>query len=240
MNQEPKNTPSDTPGDAAAASSAADSAATPISGQQPGLSGNDAVNLAAEQSKNTAHRNIPPLSLGDLPIPDDTANLRHGPNIHDGLLALLPLVGVWRGEGQADTENDGQYAFGQQIIFAHDGENYLTYESRVWKLDEEGNPVGPDQRESGFWRISLSDDIEFVCTHSTGVAEIFYGEPVNERAWQVESASCMVTSTGPSTLGAGKRLYGLLPNNDLGWVDERMVDGELKPRMSAQLKRVAG
>jgi hypothetical protein len=228
MTQEPQNTPSDTPGDAAAAQ------------QQPGLSGNDAVNLAAEQSKNTAHRNIPPLSLGDLPIPDDTANLRHGPNIHDGLLALLPLVGVWRGEGKADTLEEGQYSFGQQIIFAHDGENYLTYESRIWKLDEEGNPVGPDHRESGFWRISLSDEIEIVCTHSTGVAEIFYGEPVNERAWQVESASCMVTSTGPSRLGSGKRLYGLLPNNDLGWVDERLVDGELKPRMSAQLKRIAG
>lgn len=234
MNQDPKNTPSDTPGDAAAAESAAPA------GQQPGLSGNDAVNLAAEQSRHTAHRNIPPLDLGELPVPDDTANLRHGPNIHDGLLALLPLVGVWRGEGQADTENDGQYSFGQQIIFAHDGENYLTYESRIWKIDTEGNPVGPDHRESGFWRISLSDEIEIVCTHSTGVAEIFYGEPVNERAWQVESASCMVTSSGPSGLGPGKRLYGLMPNNDLGWVDERLVEGELKPRMSAQLKRIAG
>lgn len=228
MTQEPQNTPPDTPGDAAAAQ------------QQPGLSGNDAVNLAAEQSKNTAHRNIPPLDLGELPVPDDTANLRHGPNIHDGLLALLPLVGVWRGEGQADTGENGPYPFGQQIIFAHDGENYLTYESRIWKLDDEGRPVGPDQREAGFWRISLSDEIEIVCTHSTGVAEIFYGEPVNERAWQVESASCMVTSTGPSGLGPGKRLYGLMPNNDLGWVDERLVDGEMKPRMSAQLKRVAG
>ena len=238
MNQDPKNTPSDTPGDAAAASSAAESAAP--ADQQPGLSGNDAVNLAAEQSRHTAHRNIPPLDLGELPVPDDTANLRHGPNIHDGLLALLPLVGVWRGEGQADTETDGQYSFGQQIIFAHDGENYLTYESRIWKIDTEGNPVGPDHRESGFWRISLSDEIEIVCTHSTGVAEIFYGEPVNERAWQVESASCMVTSSGPSGLGPGKRLYGLMPNNDLGWVDERLVEGELKPRMSAQLKRIAG
>ena len=37
------------------------------------LGGSDAVNLAAEQWKETAHRNIP--GLGDLPIPDDTANL---------------------------------------------------------------------------------------------------------------------------------------------------------------------
>ena len=50
----------------------------------------------------------------------------------------------------------------------------------------------------------------------------------------------MVTATGPATLGPGKRLYGLLPTNELGWVDERLVGEELKPRMSAQLQRVAG
>lgn len=202
------------------------------------LSGSDAVNLAAEQSKHTADRNIP--GLGELPIPDDTANLRLGPNLHDGLLALLPLIGVWRGEGQADTAVDGQYNFGQEITFAHDGENYIAYNAKMWKLDEEGNPTGLDMRETGFLRIDLKDEIEFILCHSTGVVEIFYGNPLNERAWELESASTMVTASGPSALGPGKRLYGLLPTNELGWVDERMVDGELRPRMSAQLKRVIG
>ena len=31
-----------------------------------------------------------------------------------------------------------------------------------------------------------------------------------------------------------------MPNNDLGWVDERLIDGEMVPWMSAQLKRVRG
>ena len=140
------------------------------------LGGSDAVNLAAEQWKETAHRNIP--GLGDLPIPDDTANLREGPSLHDGLLALLPLVGVWRGTGQALDHTDADAKptqFGQQIIFAHDGENYLTYSSRVWKLDDEGNQVGLDHRETGFWRITGKDEIEVVVAHSTGVVEIFYG-----------------------------------------------------------------
>ena len=53
------------------------------------LDGNEAVNLAAEHSKNTAHRNIPALGLDEIPLPDDTANLREGPSLHDGLLALL-------------------------------------------------------------------------------------------------------------------------------------------------------
>ena len=207
------------------------------------LNGNDAVNLAAEQSKNTAHRNIPELGFEDMPLAADTANLRCGPSLHDGLLALLPLVGVWSGSGQANDPSDPEgeeYAFGQQLIVSHDGENYLRFESRIWRLDSEGNATGADQREVGFWRISLKDEIEVTLTNSRGLVEIMYGGLVNERAWQLTSASTIATETGPAAHGPGKRLYGLMPNNNLGWVDERVVDGESVPYMSAELKRVAG
>ena len=207
------------------------------------LNGNDAVNLAAEQSKNTAHRSIPELGFEDMPLAADTANLRYGPSLHDGLLALLPLVGVWSGSGQANDPSDPEgeeYAFGQQLIVSHDGENYLRFESRIWRLDSEGNATGADQREVGFWRISLKDEIEVTLTNSRGLVEIMYGGLVNERAWQLTSASTIATETGPAAHGPGKRLYGLMPNNNLGWVDERVVDGESVPYMSAELKRVAG
>ena len=207
------------------------------------LNGNDAVNLAAEQSKNTAHRNIPELGFEDMPLAADTANLRYGPSLHDGLLALLPLVGVWSGSGQANDPSDPEgeeYAFGQQLIVSHDGENYLRFESRIWRLDSEGNATGADQREVGFWRISLKDEIEVTLTNSRGLVEIMYGGLVNERAWQLTSASTIATETGPAAHGPGKRLYGLMPNNNLGWVDERVVDGESVPYMSAELRRVAG
>lgn len=216
---------------------------TPEHTQDNKLNGNDAVNLAAEQSKNTAHRNIPELGFEDMPLAADTANLRYGPSLHDGLLALLPLVGVWTGSGQANDPSDpegDEYAFGQQLVVSHDGENYLRFESRIWRLDSEGNATGADQREVGFWRISLKDEIEVTLTNSRGLVEIMYGGLVNERAWQLTSASTIATETGPAAHGPGKRLYGLMPNNNLGWVDERAVDGEMVPYMSAELKRVAG
>ena len=59
-------------------------------------SGDRALAAAAERAKQTAVRNIPVFD--DLPV-TDTANLRLGANLNDALLALLPLVGVWRGEG---------------------------------------------------------------------------------------------------------------------------------------------
>lgn len=229
----PQSTPSSRP------DTAADAAAAHV-GAGGKLNGNDAVNLAAEAWKDAASRNIPGIGLGDVPVPDDTANLRQGPSLHDGLLALLPLVGVWQGEGQAHDAAGAEFTFGQELIIAHDGENYLTYSSRTWRIDTEGQPAGPDLRETGFWRISAKDEIELTYSSSNGVVEILYGEPFNERAWQLESASTMVTETGPKTLGPGKRMYGLMPNNNLGWVDERLVDGELRPFMSAELVRVAG
>src|SRR5699024_2970181 len=96
------------------------------------------------------------------------------------------------------------------------------------------------RREAGFWRIDNDDNIELLIAHSDGMIELMYGKPLTERAWQLESASTLATETGPTALGPGKRLYGLMPNNDLGWVDERLIDGEMVPWMSAQLKRVRG
>ena len=213
------------------------------------LTGNEAITKAEEVAAATSGLNIP--ALEGLPIADDTANLRYGPDIHEGLLALLPLVGVWRGEGvgnypeatpsEEEAKNEqGDFAFGQQLIVSHNGENYLCWDSRTWRLDGDGSVTNPDVRETGFWRISEKDEIEVTYTSSTGVVEIFYGEPFNDRAWQLESASTMVTETGPKNLGPGKRMYGLMPNNNLGWVDERMVDGEMRPYMSAELTRIAG
>ena len=77
---------------------------TPEGGDGPTVvpgSGNAAVDAAVQRSEQTAGRNITPFS--ELPVAEDTANLRFGPDLHPGLLALLPLVGVWEGEGEADT-----------------------------------------------------------------------------------------------------------------------------------------
>ncbi|MDY6049142.1 MAG: FABP family protein [Corynebacterium sp.] len=207
------------------------------------LNGNAAIDQAAHQAEFTSGRNILDThhidGLEGIPHPEETANLRLGPNLHDGLLALLPLVGVWRGEGQAAVRTSGdevtEYAFGEELVISHNGENYLSFHSRTWKLDAEGNYAGPDTNESGFWRISLDDEIEVVAARADGMTEIFYGEPLNERAWQLQSASTMVTATGPAHVGAGKRMYGLMPNGHLGWVDERD-----NVQRSAELTRVVG
>ena len=202
-------------------------------------SGNEAISDAELRAQETASKNLAPV--GDLPVSPDTANLREGADLHSGLLALLPLVGVWEGQGEGhDPLTGNDYQFGQQIIVSHDGGNYLVWQSRSWVLDEEGEFVRPDLRESGFWRISEDDDIELMLTHAEGSIELYYGRPLNQTSWNLTTDVTIRTETGAHTGGA-KRLYGLVPDGDLAYVEERVdAEGELTPRLSAKLRRVIG
>lgn len=202
-------------------------------------SGNEAIADAEQRAEQTGGKNVP--AVGDLPLPVDTANLRQGPDLHPGLLGLLPLVGVWEGEGEGHNPITGDdYPFGQQIIVTHDGGNYLSWQSRSWVLDEDGGYVKPDLRESGFWRIGDDDTIELLLTHAEGSIELYYGRPLNQTSWNLTTDVTIKTETGAHT-GAAKRLYGLVPDGDLAYVEERLdADGDLTPRLSAKLRRVIG
>ncbi|WP_037076274.1 FABP family protein [Pseudonocardia spinosispora] len=191
-------------------------------------------------------RNIP--SFDDLPVPPDTANLREGPDLHPRCLALLPLIGVWRGEGQVVYPTiDGPMHFGQQIIFAHDGRPFLTYSAQSWLLDGEGGAVvRPAARETGFWRPQEDDTIEVLIAHATGIMEIYYGQPRATTAWELTTDAIVRTQTAKE-VNTGQRLYGLVDaadgsdGKDLAYVDERAMVGEpLQPHLSAQLRRIAG
>ena len=176
-------------------------------------SGDDAVAAAAERAKTTAARNIPVFE--DLPLPADTANLREGANLNDALLALLPLVGVWRGEGEG-RGTSGDYRFGQQIVVSHDGGDYLNWEARSWRLSGAGDYEAPGLRETGFWRFvsdpadpSESQSIELLLANSAGYVELFYGRPRNQSSWELVTDALARSKSGV-LVGGAKRLYGIV------------------------------
>jgi hypothetical protein len=203
------------------------------------MTSNEAIEAAEERSKTTAKRNLP--QFDDLPIPVDTANLREGPSLNDACLALLPLVGVWRGEGEVNYPTiEGPRKFAQQLTIAHDGRPFLFHESRSWLLDDEGNVIRPAAREAGFWRPQADDSIELLLTHSSGILELFYGTTRGQTSWQLATDAVVRTSTAKEVTGA-QRLYGLVANGDLGYVEERAMVGQpLQPHASAVLRRVVG
>jgi THAP4-like, heme-binding beta-barrel domain len=205
-------------------------------------SGDDAIQAAEQRAAGTRDVNLPPYGvLPDLPVPADTANLREGPNLSDACLALLPLVGVWRGEGEINYPTiDGPVKFAQQLTIAHDGRPFLYHEARSWLLDDEGNVIRPAAREVGWWRPQADDTIELLLAHSSGIVEIFYGRPRNQTSWELGTDAVVRTATAKEVSGA-QRLYGLVNNGDLGYVEERAMVGQpMQPHVSAYLRRVAG
>jgi hypothetical protein len=201
-------------------------------------SGDDALRAAEERAKSTRGANLPDFT--DLPVPADTANLRLGPELHHDCLALLPLVGVWRGAGEVVYPTiDGPFHFGQQLVFSHDGRPFLHFEARAWLLDADGTVLRPAARESGWWRPRPDDTLEVLTTHATGIVELYYGRPLSQTSWEIATDAVVRSASAKEVTGA-KRLYGIV-EGDLAYVEERAMVGQpLQPHVSARLQRVAG
>lgn len=193
----------------------------------------------ANAAPDSPQRNRPRWS--DLPVPDDTANLRQGPDLHEQCLSLLPLIGVWRGTGEVVYSTMEQpIAFGQQLVFAHDGRPFVSYEARSWLLGPDGEVLRPAARETGFWRPQPDGSLEVLLAHATGIIEVWFGERGDLRSWQIET-DAVVRTPSAKEVTAARRLYGLVNQGDLAYVDERAMVGQpMQPHSSALLHRIAG
>lgn len=139
----------------------------------------------------------------------DTDDLRTGVPLDDSLLALLPLVGRWRGTGAGVVASSGrEFDYGQQIVVTHDGRPFLAYESRSWLLGADGEVLRQAWRESGFWRPGPGqDDIELVLASHTGQALVFTGTAGDQR-WELETVSVRHAPSA-GDVGGERRLYAL-------------------------------
>ena len=171
----------------------------------------------------------------ELPVPD-TSDVRTGPEVSEALLAVLPLLGEWHGEGQA-AGDAGDHRFGQWVRFSHDGRGFLAYESRTWRLTDDGAIVGADARESGFWRPRGQDDVELLVSSPEGLVELYVGRARTTTSWELHSDVLARTPDAPDVTRA-VRLYGIVEGALMYAIDRAGPDGPLRPTMSARLDRI--
>jgi hypothetical protein len=166
---------------------------------------------------------------GDTELPvADTVDVRSGPEVSEELLAVLPLLGEWHGEGQA-AGAEGDHRFGQWIRFSHDGRGFLAYDSRTWRLTDDGQVVGPAVREAGFWRPRGGDDVELLVTSP--------GRARTTTSWELSTDVLARTPDAPEVSRA-VRLYGIVEGALMYAIDRAAGDEPLRPTMSARLERL--
>lgn len=201
----------------------------------------DAQPGPSDDAQQTADRAVGPdlPQFDDLPIAMDTARLGHGTELHPQCEPLAPLLGVWRGEGLAQYPSLlGEFPFGQQVTFAHDGRPFLIYEARSWLLSPTGEVLRPAAREVGWWRVDEDEVVEVVLAHMFGICEIWYGGAATEASWELTTDTVLRTDSARDTTEAA-RLYGILDDGQLAYVEERALRGlPMQPHLSAQLQRV--
>ena len=154
---------------------------------------------------------------------------------------LDSLVGV--GVGGYPTIDD--FHFGQEVSFSTDGRPFLSYWSRTWLLDEQGNQIKPLAMETGFWRPQPNNQVEVVLAHPTGYAEVWVGDiTVTEivdatiTGARAELRTDVIARTVTAKeYSAGHRLFGLVQGDLLWAYDMAAVGQPLTAHVSARLKR---
>ena len=169
----------------------------------------------------------------------DSTDLRSGSPLHDALLALLPLVGVWVGAGTGIAPADqSQFRYRQRVSFGHDGRPFLAYDSRAWLVDDAGELVRPAWRESGFWRPAGEDAFEVVLADNTGQALVFAGDAFRDLRWDLVTTSAVPTPTA-KVVGGEKRLYAIHEDALVYATELAPGDRPFAPHLNAALHRSA-
>ena len=163
----------------------------------------------------------------------------------EALRPLSWLLGSWVGVGVGGYPTIDDFHFGQEVSFSTDGRPFLSYWSRTWLLDEQGNQIRPLAMETGFWRPQPNNQVEVVLAHPTGYAEVWVGDiTVTEivdatiTGARAELRTDVIARTVTAKeYSAGHRLFGLVQGDLLWAYDMAAVGQPLTAHVSARLKR---
>ena len=158
--------------------------------------------------------------------------------LHADLNPLAWMVATWRGKGRGEYPNIEPFEFAQEVVFNHDGRPFLTYYSRSWILDKEGEILRPGGSETGFWRVKPNNILEVVISHNTGISEGWLGtfdgpkiQLVLDRGYSAPTAKIVT---------AGVRLYGLVASELFFAYDMAAEGQELQAHIWSSLERQSG
>lgn len=160
------------------------------------------------------------------------------------VMPLSWLLGSWVGVGLGHYPTIEKFRFGQEVVFSCDGRPFLSYVSRSWFIDEQGERVRPLAVESGYWRPRPNNHVELVLSHPTGYSEVYVGTTevlglenatiTSARAQLKTDIVARTESAKPYT--HGERMYGLFDGKLMWTFDMAAMEQKLQNHLSATLR----
>ncbi|MEY4379990.1 MAG: hypothetical protein RLZZ378_393 [Actinomycetota bacterium] len=159
-------------------------------------------------------------------------------DLHPDLMPLAWLLGSWRGKGRGEYPTTEPFLFSHEVVFNHDGRNFLNYFSRSWIINADNEVIRQGASEVGFWRIRDKNVIEVLLAHSTGIVEGWLGVANNAKI-QLEMDQGY-SAPSAKIVTAGSRLYGLVDGQLFTSYDMAAEGQTLQAHLWSSLERQAG
>ena len=155
--------------------------------------------------------------------------------LHADLNPLAWMIGTWRGKGRGEYDGVEPFEFAQEVVFNHDGRNFMSYYSRSWILDSNGDIIRPGASETGFWRVKENKVLEVLISHNIGITEGWLGHFDGPKIQLAMDQGYSAPSAKVVT--AGVRLYGLV-EGELFYAYDMAAEGhELQAHIWSSLER---
>lgn len=152
-------------------------------------------------------------------------------DLHPDLNPLMWLVGNWHGNGRFADDKP----FEQDIVFHHDGREFLHYASQSWLTNDSGERTGPGEIETGFLFIRPSGGIELLISTHEGFGQALDGEMNGPRLTLATKWQARPETSAEYT---EQRMYGLVESDLMYAIDRKFEQSAMQSYSWGQLKRV--
>lgn len=155
-------------------------------------------------------------------------------DLHPDLNSVMWLVGNWHGNGRTAFPGIEEFNFEHDLIFHHDGRDFLHYMSQTWRTDADGERTDPELIETGFL-LPKGEEFELIYTNHSGYGQALIGRTDGPR---LEFATKWQARPETAEEYSEKRLYGLVDGDLMYALDRQTPDVEMQSYAWGQLRRV--
>ena len=125
--------------------------------------------------------------------------------LHPMCLPLAPLLGTWRGSGEGSYPTIDDFAYTEELVFAHVGKPFLSMVQRS-RDRSTGQPL---HAEAGYLRALPEGAVELTVAQPSGIVEVDVGSVTatsDGLVVELESAQIGLTPTAKSVTAVRRRL----------------------------------